>query len=289
MQTSVLFFVYVTCWRNFKSSIKIVFPCVFSGSLEWKRCDVPAINISGKCLWTIATMYFPVGWPKILDIAETGDSCQLLKICCDRVKILFAILTEDSLRIWYTKVCCCPHTKYLPWITPWPPFSAMCANCLPSTECKIDRKTWAEHVGGVETRFQHACGCGESGSALSCTSPSASPDRISHSWSFFVDGRGNPAAVFLGGGWHTQRNLQSDRFPISEPPTRQCWAVCQGDHPLSYASTVSRGATLCACHLHLLRQHLTDDGGHEGRKGATDTLGWSGGARFLTGSQTHSL
>uniref|UniRef100_A0A1B0DM67 CNH domain-containing protein n=2 Tax=Phlebotomus papatasi TaxID=29031 RepID=A0A1B0DM67_PHLPP len=50
-------------------------------------------------------MYFPVGWPKILDIAETGDSCQLLKICCDRVKILFAILTEDSLRIWYTKPC----------------------------------------------------------------------------------------------------------------------------------------------------------------------------------------
>ncbi|XP_059616429.1 guanine nucleotide exchange factor subunit Rich-like [Phlebotomus argentipes] len=50
-------------------------------------------------------MYFPVGWPKILDIAETANGCQLLKICCDRVKILFAILTEDSLRIWYTKPC----------------------------------------------------------------------------------------------------------------------------------------------------------------------------------------
>uniref|UniRef100_A0A7G3B864 Protein RIC1 homolog n=1 Tax=Lutzomyia longipalpis TaxID=7200 RepID=A0A7G3B864_LUTLO len=50
-------------------------------------------------------MYFPVGWPKILDIEDTGDKCQLLKICCDRVKILFALLTEESLRIWYSKPC----------------------------------------------------------------------------------------------------------------------------------------------------------------------------------------
>ncbi|GAB0091936.1 WD40/YVTN repeat-like-containing domain superfamily [Sergentomyia squamirostris] len=50
-------------------------------------------------------MYFPVGWPKILDLGLTDDDGKLLMICCDRVKILFAILTELDLRIWYTKPC----------------------------------------------------------------------------------------------------------------------------------------------------------------------------------------
>lgn len=49
-------------------------------------------------------MYFPIGWPKILDTLSLGDQI-IRKICCDRVKILFAILTDDTLAIWFTKVC----------------------------------------------------------------------------------------------------------------------------------------------------------------------------------------
>lgn len=48
-------------------------------------------------------MYFPIGWPKSLDLPDFG-SFKIRKICCDRVKILFAILTDDTLAIWYTKV-----------------------------------------------------------------------------------------------------------------------------------------------------------------------------------------
>lgn len=48
-------------------------------------------------------MYFPIGWPKSLDLPDFGPY-KIRKICCDRVKILFAILTDDTLAIWYTKV-----------------------------------------------------------------------------------------------------------------------------------------------------------------------------------------
>lgn len=48
-------------------------------------------------------MYFAIGWPKILDTLSFGDQI-IRKICCDRVKILTAILTDDTLAIWYTKV-----------------------------------------------------------------------------------------------------------------------------------------------------------------------------------------
>jgi hypothetical protein len=47
-------------------------------------------------------MYFPLGWPKLLDTSLM--SSDLLKICFDRVKVLFAILSEDELSIWYTRV-----------------------------------------------------------------------------------------------------------------------------------------------------------------------------------------
>lgn len=48
-------------------------------------------------------MYFPIGWPKAIDVFGLGAQ-QIRKICCDRVKILFAILTDDSLAIFYTNV-----------------------------------------------------------------------------------------------------------------------------------------------------------------------------------------
>lgn len=49
------------------------------------------------------TMYFPIGWPKVIDVFGLADQ-DIRKICCDRVKILFAVLTDDSLAIFYTNV-----------------------------------------------------------------------------------------------------------------------------------------------------------------------------------------
>lgn len=49
-------------------------------------------------------MYFPLGWPrKLLNTSET-----LLQINCDRVKILFAVLSTDTLTIWYSNKPCVP-------------------------------------------------------------------------------------------------------------------------------------------------------------------------------------
>lgn len=48
-------------------------------------------------------MYYPIGWPKIIDVIGLKEQ-NIWKICCDRVKILFAILTDDSLAIYYTNV-----------------------------------------------------------------------------------------------------------------------------------------------------------------------------------------
>lgn len=48
-------------------------------------------------------MYFPIGWPKVIDVFGLGAQV-IRKICCDRVKILFAVLTDDSLAIFYTNV-----------------------------------------------------------------------------------------------------------------------------------------------------------------------------------------
>ncbi|XP_053693851.1 guanine nucleotide exchange factor subunit Rich [Sabethes cyaneus] len=46
-------------------------------------------------------MYFSVGWPRVINC----DYKNIRKIACDRVKILFTILTDDTLAIWYTKPC----------------------------------------------------------------------------------------------------------------------------------------------------------------------------------------
>lgn len=51
-----------------------------------------------------SNMYFAIGWPKQLDTSSFGDQA-IRQICCDRVKILFAVLTDDTLAIWYSKPC----------------------------------------------------------------------------------------------------------------------------------------------------------------------------------------
>lgn len=45
-------------------------------------------------------MYFSIGWPRVINCSYKN----IRKISCDRVKILFTILTDDTLAIWYTKV-----------------------------------------------------------------------------------------------------------------------------------------------------------------------------------------
>jgi hypothetical protein len=45
-------------------------------------------------------MYYPIGWPKLLDSQKSP-----LKLCTDKVKILFAVLYEKSICIWFCKPC----------------------------------------------------------------------------------------------------------------------------------------------------------------------------------------
>lgn len=49
-------------------------------------------------------MYFPIGWPRVLSFPQQGQ-CSIRQVICNRDKILFAILTDDSLSIWFCKPC----------------------------------------------------------------------------------------------------------------------------------------------------------------------------------------
>ncbi|KAG8239913.1 hypothetical protein J437_LFUL014959, partial [Ladona fulva] len=49
-------------------------------------------------------MYFPIGWPKVLRVPQLG-LCSIRQVVCNRDKLLLAILTDDSLSIWYCKPC----------------------------------------------------------------------------------------------------------------------------------------------------------------------------------------
>ncbi|KAL3288875.1 hypothetical protein HHI36_003321 [Cryptolaemus montrouzieri] len=47
-------------------------------------------------------MYFPIGWPKVMKIPELGQY-NLKQLTCNRDRVLFSILTGDSLGIWFCK------------------------------------------------------------------------------------------------------------------------------------------------------------------------------------------
>ncbi|XP_072747704.1 guanine nucleotide exchange factor subunit Rich isoform X1 [Anoplolepis gracilipes] len=47
-------------------------------------------------------MFFPVGWPRVLNSSEPSE---INAVVCNRDKILFAVLTKDALTIWYCKPC----------------------------------------------------------------------------------------------------------------------------------------------------------------------------------------
>lgn len=49
-------------------------------------------------------MYFPVGWPKILSVPAPVRDQEVLKVSFDREKLLFAVLTRQSLGIWFNNV-----------------------------------------------------------------------------------------------------------------------------------------------------------------------------------------
>lgn len=48
-------------------------------------------------------MYFPIGWPKVLKLPELGQTT-IKQITSNRDRILFAILTDDSVALWFCKV-----------------------------------------------------------------------------------------------------------------------------------------------------------------------------------------
>lgn len=45
-------------------------------------------------------MYYPIGWPKLLDSQKSP-----IRLATDKVKILFAVLYDKSLCIWFCKPC----------------------------------------------------------------------------------------------------------------------------------------------------------------------------------------
>lgn len=47
-------------------------------------------------------MFFPIGWPRVLKVL---DSDGIRSVVCNRDKILFAVLSDDSVCIWYYKPC----------------------------------------------------------------------------------------------------------------------------------------------------------------------------------------
>ncbi|KAK5648957.1 hypothetical protein RI129_003849 [Pyrocoelia pectoralis] len=49
-------------------------------------------------------MYFPVGWPKVLNVPQLGQT-EIKHITSNRDRILFAILTDDALALWFCKPC----------------------------------------------------------------------------------------------------------------------------------------------------------------------------------------
>lgn len=44
-------------------------------------------------------MYYPIGWPKVVDSPDST----IVRVVTDKVKILFAVLFEKSLCIWFCK------------------------------------------------------------------------------------------------------------------------------------------------------------------------------------------
>lgn len=101
-------------------------------------------------------MYFPIGWPKVVKIPDLGQA-KLRQIVCNRDKILFAILSDDSLAIWFCKVncCCCVIVFILGCFIMY--IAAMCPHCVPSKDPRVTSEIWNKCDCRMETRFQSNC------------------------------------------------------------------------------------------------------------------------------------
>jgi len=49
-------------------------------------------------------MYYPVGWPRMLSLPQESGT-EPVVVCANRDRILVAVLTQDSILIWYAKPC----------------------------------------------------------------------------------------------------------------------------------------------------------------------------------------
>lgn len=110
-------------------------------------------------------MYFSIGWPRVINCNYKN----IRKIVCDRVKILFTILTDDTLAIWYTKVRNGALSKlmqfpiafflFLPLLFLFPFFFlALRSDSSEGTKCGMFGKVRTKHHRRVETGLEHAAG-----------------------------------------------------------------------------------------------------------------------------------
>lgn len=103
-------------------------------------------------------MYFPIGWPKVVNIPHLGQA-KLRQIVCNRDKILFAILSDDSLAIWFCKVSSSillfkTHVVMICIL-------AVCSNCVSSKKSRVTAKIWDKRYCRMETRLKSNCYCGK--------------------------------------------------------------------------------------------------------------------------------
>lgn len=83
------------CINNVKLKRTLVINC------KWDLCDCGSAYFVHP---SAITMYFPIGWPKVLASAHAAGT--LVQVICNRDKILFAILSIERLEIWFCKVSC---------------------------------------------------------------------------------------------------------------------------------------------------------------------------------------
>ena len=86
-------------WSEFRY-VEVRNCCQIYGIEERRRRNMREIWwwVTGRSF--AENMFFPVGWPRVLNTCEQG---KINTVVCNRDKIMFAVLTADSLVIWYCK------------------------------------------------------------------------------------------------------------------------------------------------------------------------------------------
>lgn len=97
-------------------------------------------------------MYFPIGWPKVIKVAELGGGIIIRQVTCNRDRILFAILTDDSLAIWFCKV---KKNSNIYKMFENVFILALCTSCFSTSLKRFHQQIWYKCVFGMETRFKY--------------------------------------------------------------------------------------------------------------------------------------